>query len=311
MNLPPVLPPWLKYSRNNYSLIFDRDGNIKDCNKLFTSLSDADDKETINSFFSEDEIVKLWKLLHTLDAHTNSSVHLVSQQKNGNTYQWEFLLFNTDHIIGIAQQQNIIKRSTESIINVDHLIESFMNNSPASAWICDAEGRLLTMNQYYLNFTGHTTEDFGKTLWEIYPSHIAELYHKNNMIVLETNRILKTEELGISKSGAVRNFLVYKFPLNTIDHKMLVGGWGIDITERKEAEQKIFAHDLKIKELAFLQSHEVRRPLTNILGMIELIKAENLKFESENLQNILLYIQLSAKELDNEIKRVIDKLQDE
>jgi K+-sensing histidine kinase KdpD len=92
---------------------------------------------------------------------------------------------------------------------------------------------------------------------------------------------------------------------------MLVGGWAIDITERKEAEQKIFAHDLKIKELAFLQSHEVRRPLANMLGLLELIKAENHKIESEHLQNMLLYIQLSATELDNEIKRVIDKLQEE
>ena len=311
MNSFIALPPWLKYSKNNFSLIFDMKGNIRDCNELLASISNAVDKENITAYFSEDEIIKLWNLLYTLNVNNNTPAHFLSQQKNGNTYQWEFLLYNKDHIIGIAQQQNIIKRGTESIINVDHLIESFINNSPASAWICDTEGRLLTMNQYFLDFTGLTTEDFGKTLWQVYPLHLAELYHRNNCIVFETSRILKTEELGIDKNGRTRNFLVYKFPLNTIDHKMLVGGWAIDITERKEAEQKIFAHDLKIKELAFLQSHEVRRPLANMLGLLELIKAENHKIESEHLQNMLLYIQLSATELDNEIKRVIDKLQEE
>jgi len=44
---------------------------------------------------------------------------------------------------------------------------------------------------------------------------------------------------------------------------------------------------------------------------LELIKADSHQIENEHLRNILLYIQLSAKELDNEIKRVIDKLQEE
>jgi len=199
----------------------------------------------------------------------------------------------------------------ESMINIDHLIDSFMSNSPASAWICDADGKLLTMNKYFLNFTGLTQADIGKTLWEVYPKQLADLYHRNNVIVLESNKILKTEELSIDTKAKTRNFLVYKFPLFTVDNKKLVGGWAIDITERKVAEQKIFAHDLKLKELTFLQSHEVRRPLANMLGLIELIKADSDKIENEYFKNILLYIQLSATKLDNEIRRVIDKLQEE
>jgi PAS domain S-box-containing protein len=197
------------------------------------------------------------------------------------------------------------------MINTDHLIDSFMNNSPASAWICDPDGKLLTMNKYFLAFTGLTHTDIGKTLWEVYPKQLADLYYRNNAIVLDSNNILKTEELSIDTTGKTRNFLVYKFPLFTVDNKKLVGGWAIDITERKVAEQKIFAHDLKVKELTFLQSHEVRRPLANMLGLIELIKADGDKIENEYLKNILLYIQLSATELDNEIRRVIDRLQEE
>jgi PAS domain S-box-containing protein len=304
------LPHWLRHSKNNLAVIFDSKGNITDCNELFAAALITEQPESINYFFSEHELLKFWNMVHSLLLNNHQPANFVSHHKTGNIYQWEFFLKEEEYIIGIAQQHNAVKR-TESLISVDHLIDSFMNNSPASAWICDANGHIITMNKYYLSFTGLTHADIGKTLWEIFPGYLADLYQRNNNIVLESGKILKTEELSIDTNGVTRNFLVYKFPLNTIDNKKLVGGWAVDITERKAAEQKIFKHDIKIKELAFLQSHEVRRPLANMLGLLELIKADSYEIEDEQLKSIFLYIQLSATELDNEIKKVIDKLQEE
>lgn len=305
------LPFWLKSSQNNLAVIFDLQGKITDCNSLFSDTLMNSDASTIHGYFSENEISSLWKRVHMLSLEKNHTIPVIFTNNNSNIYQWEFSLFSKIHIIGIAQKQHNVSRNAASIINIDHLIDSFMNNSPASAWICDPEGVLITMNKYFLHFSGLTLADIGKTLWQVYPKHLADLYFRNNCIVLETDTILKTEELSIDIHNKSRNFLVYKFPLKTIDDKKLVGGWAVDITERKMAEQKIFEHDLKIKELAFLQSHEVRRPLANMLGLLELIKADSHKIENEHLKNILLYIQLSATELDSEIKRVIDKLQEE
>ncbi|CAN5436290.1 hypothetical protein BH10BAC2_BH10BAC2_38750 [soil metagenome] len=305
------LPVWLKSSKSNVAVIFDLQGYIADCNSLFSAIFINGNTNTITGYFSENEINSLWKRVHTLSLESNHTVPVIFNNNNSNTYQWEFSLLNKTHIIGIAQKQNTVTRKAASMINIDHLIDSFMNNSPASAWICDPDGRLVTMNRYFLSFSGLALTDIGKTLWELYPQQLADLYFRNNSIVLDTDKILKTEELSIDTTGRTRNFLVYKFPLKTIDNKKLVGGWAIDITERKVAEQKIFENDLKMKELAFLQSHEVRRPLANMLGLIELMKADSHQIENEHLKNILLYIQLSAKELDNEIKRVIDKLQEE
>ncbi|QEC66232.1 PAS domain S-box protein [Panacibacter ginsenosidivorans] len=304
------LPSWLKSSENNIVVLFDLKGNITDCNESLNEIIINHDQKNISAIFSAEEITELWKQLNRLHLNNNHT-EFISTSNEGNNIQWEFSLFDQDHFIGIAQKQNSVTKRAESMINIHHLIDGFMNNSPASAWICDPDGKLVTMNKYYLNFTGLTRADIGKTLWDIYPKQLADLYFRNNTIVIESNKVLKTEEISIDRNGKSRNFLVYKFPLNTIDHKTLVGGWAVDITERKVAEQKIFAHDLKLKELAFLQSHEVRRPLANMLGLIELIKADTDKIENEYFKNILLYIQLSATELDNEIRRVIDKLQEE
>ena len=306
-----MIPKWLKHSNNNLFIVFDTYGSIIYANDLFKAFFLIQkDAEHITNVFTKEESNKLLSFAKCITSDTNKQVNFVSYDKKDNIFQWEFMFYDPHSIIGIGQKNNTASR-TASFINVEHLIASFMDNSPASAWICDAEGRLLSMKKYYLAFVGLTTADIGKTLWELFPKHLADDYYRNNAVVLETYQVLKTEELSIDHLGRARNFLVYKFPLTTVDNKKLVGGWSIDITEKKIAEQKVFEHGIKIKELAFLQSHKVRKPLANMLELIEVLKTMEAKLFDEELKNALMYIQSSALELDNEIKRVIDKLQEE
>lgn len=306
-----MIPDWLKHSKTNLVLLIDTDGNIKGYNNALSKAFNI--RESLlhaNEIFTRSEFEGFKYVSNAVFNDTAPPAAFISHDTYGNLYMWEFTLFDTDIMIGIAQQNSVTKR-TQSIISESHLINSFMDNSPASAWICDAEGKLLNMNRYYLAFRGLTTNDIGKTLWDIFPKHLADLYQRNNNIVFDSQKVLKTEEVSIDSKSRTRNFLVYKFPLTTIDNKKLIGGWAIDITELKVAEQKVYEHDLKMKELAFLQSHEVRRPLANMLGLLELIRTDVNNVTEPVLKDMLLYIQLSATELDNEIKRVIDRLQQE
>ncbi|GAB4109360.1 MAG: hypothetical protein OHK0057_22130 [Thermoflexibacter sp.] len=56
----------------------------------------------------------------------------------------------------------------------------------------------------------------------------------------------------------------------------------IDITERKKNEENIKKKNRLLEEIAWLQSHEIRRPVANVLGLIHLIKMEN---EYEKYEN--------------------------
>ncbi|TWR31081.1 hypothetical protein FPZ43_00945 [Mucilaginibacter pallidiroseus] len=53
--------------------------------------------------------------------------------------------------------------------------------------------------------------------------------------------------------------------------------------------------------IAFIQSHEVRKPLTNILGLMNLIKAENYKAEKQ----VLKMLEKTAYELDEKVRQVV------
>jgi hypothetical protein len=78
------------------------------------------------------------------------------------------------------------------------------------------------------------------------------------------------------------------------------------IKQKRHYEKLLFA--TKKEELAFINSHDVRKHLTNILGLIEVIGQSDNKekefFQAEN------YLFQSAQELDRSIKDISKKLDD-
>ena len=69
-----------------------------------------------------------------------------------------------------------------------------------------------------------------------------------------------------------------------------------DITELKVAEQKRSAYFRALEDIAFHTSHEIRRPLANILGLIHIIEEENI--EQSELESVAKGLKQSMKDLD-------------
>ncbi|MHA6249205.1 PAS domain-containing protein [Pontibacter sp. CAU 1760] len=86
---------------------------------------------------------------------------------------------------------------------------------------------------------------------------------------------------------------------------------GYDVTEYmgqytklKEAQSKMAVKDNILKEIAFTQSHIIRKPLANILGLATVLSKIDL---DQNLQNILIMLLDSCKELDDVIRATASK----
>lgn len=80
-----------------------------------------------------------------------------------------------------------------------------------------------------------------------------------------------------------------------------------DITERVKYIQQIEQHNDRLKDIAWIQSHVVRGPLTRIMGLIPLFTDPNLDEESK--LTALKYLKQSAEQLDLAIKEIVDKVQ--
>jgi PAS domain S-box-containing protein len=80
-----------------------------------------------------------------------------------------------------------------------------------------------------------------------------------------------------------------------------------DITKRKAYEDKIQVQHEKLVEIASLQSHEVRGPVSTIMGLMSLIKDENYQSNKE----YLLLLEITADLLDKNIRDIVAKANDD
>ena len=112
---------------------------------------------------------------------------------------------------------------------------AFTDNLPAKAWIDSGEGRILYQNSSYQrsSMVGNVT---GKLLFEVYPAQCAQQFYDNIQTVLQTQQVIEVIEQMQHSDGSIACYLVYKFPITGSRGKRLVGGIGINITERVQAE---------------------------------------------------------------------------
>jgi signal transduction histidine kinase len=80
-------------------------------------------------------------------------------------------------------------------------------------------------------------------------------------------------------------------------------GTNRDITDDVLVQEKIRMQNKALRDIAFIQSHEVRKPLANILGMIDILHT------SGEIKDLELFDHLveSARELDQQIREIVNK----
>lgn len=72
-----------------------------------------------------------------------------------------------------------------------------------------------------------------------------------------------------------------------------------DIDKQKKYEQQLLNQNDQLKEIAWINSHEVRRPLSNILGLVGLIKG--VPETSAEVAQLIDLLAVSAEELDHAV----------
>ena len=80
-------------------------------------------------------------------------------------------------------------------------------------------------------------------------------------------------------------------------------GTNRDVTDAVLVQEKIKSQNKVLRDIAFIQSHEVRKPLANILGVIEILKNTG----TLNGLEIFDHLVESAQELDQQIRAIVNK----
>jgi two-component system cell cycle sensor histidine kinase/response regulator CckA len=141
---------------------------------------------------------------------------------------------------------------------------AFMANLPAAVFIKDGESRYIYTNRFYEDVLGIREGLVGKTPDEIFPEKTARSMVADDNKVL-SGRFTVREERMRDKDGKERVFQTHKFPIGGCDGPRSIGGFALDITAHKAAddalrksEEKYRTHFENMSDVVYSLDPELR-----------------------------------------------------
>jgi PAS domain S-box-containing protein len=119
------------------------------------------------------------------------------------------------------------------------LFEAFMRYSPTAAYIKDANGRYLYVNPLNEKICHRPSSEWlGKTDFELFPFEQAQQWQQHDLTALATGQAIEVEET-LTQADGEHFFVSFKFPIPQPSGRQLLGGFSLDVTERRRAESRL------------------------------------------------------------------------
>ena len=133
-----------------------------------------------------------------------------------------------------------LKDAMQSLHDKNQFITSIMDNSPASIFVKDVDGRYLFGNARFMSFAKKPAHEvLGKTDFGLFDTDEADRYRESDARVLDSGQP-DLEEVDMLVDGHVEHWTTTKFPLlNAEGIPLGICGISLDVTEWREAEARL------------------------------------------------------------------------
>jgi PAS domain S-box-containing protein len=180
--------------------------------------------------------------------------------------------------------------------------------SPLPMWVYDIETlRFLNINDAAIKHYGYTKEEFlNMTIKEIRPleerNYIEDIVAQRRLDGAFHHGIFR----HLKRNGEVIHVDIQsnEIVFNNNRARLVLA---TDISERISYIKAIEDQNMKMQEIAWIQSHVVRAPLARIMGLINLLRTVPSVGNDQTDDDVLQYIFTSANELDDIIRSIVKK----
>ena len=150
---------------------------------------------------------------------------------------------------GAAFDVTKLRETERSLHESEERFHSFMDNSPALAWMKDEVGRYVYVNRAFRElFWWRDDQVHGKTDHELFPD-FAEEYRRNDLAILESKLPAQVTEHVLLENGDRRGMLNVKFRFDYRRDRAFIGGIGLDVTDRLRAESSLAESEARFRSV--------------------------------------------------------------
>jgi PAS domain S-box-containing protein len=242
----------------------------------------------------------------------------ITVEKEYQGFWWRFNLYpvydNENKIFGIATNLKDITRRKQqdlALYEAQQRLNRVIEAIPHPLLIVDAETMQITyVNAEFESVFGYTEQEvIGKEVDFLLPERFRAKHRFLQEEYLKEGHLIKN--MGRYLPALIKNGIeIYTdASLNTFvaNGKKYVIVILTDVTEIKKQQDKILEQNKALQQIAWQQSHEVRRPVANILGLCELLR--DYKDEPEEIRDKYLeYMFKATQELDKVIHKIVEKV---
>ena len=246
--------------------------------------------------------------LVTHDGQNIGSLYVLGQQAKAlserRRHMLQLLARQAVSMVEFELSLGILKEQYFEAKNSENKLRSFFESSKSSHLLIGRNLEVITYNKtfddiaFYLFGKGVTTGN--QSTDYIYPVYIDDFIR--NVQTALNGETVSHERIVVFKGIDPRWFKISYNPTYDADGKIFgVSFKSTDVTKRKQNEEKILKQNEALRKIAYLQSHELRRPVASILGLMQLLRLEDNDPDSE----VLTMMEKAVLELDQIIHQIV------
>jgi PAS domain S-box-containing protein len=246
--------------------------------------------------------------LNTYDGHTLGSLCILdTKPKRLTNNQKKLLNVLGKRIVQIMEFEfvvGILKRQFMDAKDAEIKLRSFFESGGACHMLIGMDLEILAFNKNMAEFIERMYQlqiHIGLEVKDILKDKPLESFVADYNTALSGTPVKFEREYQYQDEETIWLYVTFEAGYDPAGEIIGISYNATDITERKLQEQQILEQNEALRKIAYIESHELRKPVASILGFMELFKLDDYTSSREDL----VMMGKAAEELDTKIRDIV------